>query len=75
MAQDTAKTIKIRQTGSPIRRRGDQRAIAVALAPYAAREAAVIVLQQPDGSYAVWVVARTCRPGADGTIAERTVTP
>lgn len=55
--------------------RGDQRALAVDLASYADREAAVIVLQQPDGSYEVWIVARDCRAGADGTIAVRTVTP
>jgi hypothetical protein len=48
---------------------GDDQPVAVDLARYAGQEAAIIVLNSDSGTgYQVWVVARTCAPGADGTI-------
>jgi hypothetical protein len=42
---------------------------AVDLAKYGGREAAIIVVPATGAGYDVWVVARTCAPGSDGTIA------
>jgi hypothetical protein len=52
---------------------GDAQPVAVDLARYANQEAAIIVLPADGGGYDVWVVARDCRPGTDGTIAFVTV--
>jgi hypothetical protein len=46
----------------------DQQPVAVDLARYNDQEAAIIVLPADGGGYVVNVVARDCRPGADGTI-------
>jgi len=47
----------------------DAQPVAVDLATYNGQEAALIVLPGTTDGYEVWVVARTCQPGADGTIA------
>ncbi len=44
------------------------RPLVVDLASYDGRPAAVLVLPVSGGGEAVWVVARDCRPGADGTM-------
>jgi hypothetical protein len=49
--------------------------VAVDLAKYQGRESAVLVVREAGGTYDVWVVARDCRPGADGTLKYATITP
>jgi hypothetical protein len=49
-------------------RAGQVQPIAVDLARYAGREAAIIVLPGDGGGYDVWVVARDCRADSDGAI-------
>jgi hypothetical protein len=46
-----------------------QAPVAVDLARYQGREAAIIVLQGKAGGHDVWVVARTCHLGAEGELA------
>jgi hypothetical protein len=49
----------------------------VDLATWEGREVAVIVLDDPDagtGRLGVWVVERSCRPGADGLVHYQSVT-
>jgi hypothetical protein len=47
-------------------------AVAVDLARYQGREAAVLVVRTASG-YEVWVVERTCHPGDEGALAETTL--
>ena len=54
---------------------GGRRVVAVDLAKYDGRDAAIIVLDGANGGYEVWAVARDCRPGADGTITYLDITP
>lgn len=49
--------------------------VAVDLAKYAGREAAIIVLPADGGGYDVWVVARDCRADSDGAIDVVNVKP
>ncbi len=52
-------------------------ALAVDLARWQGQEAAVIVVpsQSGTGGYEVWVVARSCRAGADGTLYWASISP
>lgn len=45
--------------------------LAVDLATFGGAPAAIVVLATNDGGREVWVVARTCQPGADGTLYYR----
>lgn len=51
----------------------DRSPLVVDLATYEGREAAVIVLSGTTGGYDVWIVARTCTMGADGTLGYKEI--
>ena len=45
------------------------RLVAVDVAKYEGREAAILLLTTPDGAgHEVWAVERTCAPGAEGAL-------
>jgi hypothetical protein len=48
--------------------------VAVDLARYQGREAAVLIVRTASG-YEVWVVERTCSAGHEGALATTTLTP
>jgi hypothetical protein len=53
----------------------DRQPVAVDLARYQGRDAAIIVMQSVNGGYDVWVVARDCRAGSEGTLRYLTLSP